>query len=261
MVSGKFSLIATPVKGLNLTGNIGLMNENSRYNALYSQFGSSSSTDGQAYVSHDRYFAVNSQLLAEYKTDFGGTLHNLEVLAGYELYKLKIQNLEGQNDHLYDPFIGELGNADGTSSILVQNTSTNTYHLWNNNDITFATWAWGGSGSIGAVEADWEVAGIGDFQGDGIDDIIVMNNKTGYMFAWENGNSSKTRWVGAVDAGDWEVAAVGDYNGDGKDDLLLRELVTGWGGLGYWGAGYAGNWVDLNARVENNQISNFAVIA
>ena len=116
MVSGKFGLTATPVKGLSLTGNVGLMNENSRYNALYSQFGGASSTDGQAYVSHDRYFAVNTQLLAEYKTDFGGTLHNLEALAGYELYKLKIQSLEGQNDHLYDPFIGELGNADGTKS-------------------------------------------------------------------------------------------------------------------------------------------------
>ena len=116
MVSGKFGLTATPVKGLSLTGNVGLMNENSRYNALYSQFGGASSTDGQAYVSHDRYFAVNTQLLAEYKTDFGGTLHNLEALAGYELYKLKIQSLEGQNDHLYDPFIGELGNSDGTKS-------------------------------------------------------------------------------------------------------------------------------------------------
>ena len=116
MVSGKFGLTVTPVKGLSLTGNVGLMNENSRYNALYSQFGGASSTDGQAYVSHDRYFAVNTQLLAEYKTDFGGTLHNLEALAGYELYKLKIQSLEGQNDHLYDPFIGELGNADGTKS-------------------------------------------------------------------------------------------------------------------------------------------------
>ena len=116
MISGKFGLIVTPVKGLSVTGNVGLMNENSRYNSLYSQFGSSSSTDGMAYVSHDRYFAVNTQLLAEYKTDFGGTLHNLEALAGYELYKLKIQSLEGQNDRLYDPFIGELGNADGTKS-------------------------------------------------------------------------------------------------------------------------------------------------
>ena len=116
MISGKFGLILTPVKGFSVTANVGLMNENSRYNSLYSQFGSSSSTDGMAYVSHDRYFAVNTQLLAEYKTDFGGTLHNLDALAGYELYKLKIQSLEGQNDRLYDPFIGELGNADGTKS-------------------------------------------------------------------------------------------------------------------------------------------------
>ena len=116
MVSGKFGLVVTPVEGLSISGNIGLMNENNRYNALYSQFGSSSSTDGQAYVSHDRYFAVNTQFIGEYKTDFGGSHHNLEALVGYELYKLKIQSLEGQNDHLYDPFIGELGNADGTKS-------------------------------------------------------------------------------------------------------------------------------------------------
>ncbi len=114
MVSGKIGLVVTPLKGLSVSANAGLMNENSRYNALYSQFGSASSVDGQTYVSHDRYFAVNSQLLAEYKTDFRGTLHNLDVLAGYELYKLKIQSLEGQNERLYDPFIGELGNADGT---------------------------------------------------------------------------------------------------------------------------------------------------
>lgn len=116
MVTGKWGLTATPVKGLSASVNVGLMNENSRYNSLYSQFANYSSTDGQAYVSHDRYFAVNSQILVEYKTDFGGTLHKLEILGGYELYKLKIQSLEGQNDHLYDPFIGELGNADGTKS-------------------------------------------------------------------------------------------------------------------------------------------------
>ena len=116
MVSGKFGVAITPVSSLSITGNVGLMNENSRQNALYSQFGNASSTDGLTYVSHERYFAVNSQILAEYKTDFGDSAHNLEALAGYELYKLKIQSLEGQNDRLYDPFIGELGNADGTRS-------------------------------------------------------------------------------------------------------------------------------------------------
>lgn len=116
MINGKWGLVLTPVEGLTLTANVGLTNDNSRYNALYSQFGSQAATDGLAYVSSDRTFAVNNQYLAEYRTDFGGSLHSFNILAGYELYRLKIQHLEGQNDHLFDPFIGELGNADGTSA-------------------------------------------------------------------------------------------------------------------------------------------------
>lgn len=115
-ISGKWGVVLTPFKGFSLTGNVGLTNENSRYNALYSRFGSYASTDGVAYVYNDRYFAVNTQLLAEYKTDFGGSPHNLDILAGYERYHLKRQWIEGQNDHLFDPSVGELGNADGTSA-------------------------------------------------------------------------------------------------------------------------------------------------
>ena len=116
MLTGKWGVVLTPVKGLSLTANIGLTNDNTRYNAMYSRFGSQSATDGLAYVSHQRTFAVNSQYLAEYKTDFGNSGHNVSVLAGYEIYSLKEQFLEGQNDHLFDPRIGELGNADGVSS-------------------------------------------------------------------------------------------------------------------------------------------------
>ena len=115
-ITGKWGVVLTPMRGLSLTANVGLTNENTRYNALYSRFGSQSSTDGLAYVSHDRTFAVNSQYLAEYRTDFNGSAHSLNVLAGYEIYKLKEQFLEGQNDRLFDPYIGELGNADGSSS-------------------------------------------------------------------------------------------------------------------------------------------------
>ena len=115
-ITGKWGVTLTPVQGLSLSANVGLTNDNSRYNALYSRFGSQSSTDGLAYVSHDRTFAVNNQYLAEYKTDFGDSGHNLNVLAGYEMYKLKEQFFEGQNDHLFNPLVGELGNADGVSS-------------------------------------------------------------------------------------------------------------------------------------------------
>ena len=115
-ITGKWGVVLTPIEGLSITANVGLTNENSRYNALYSRFGSQSATDGLAYVSHDRTFAVNSQYLAEYKTDFEGSPHNLNVLAGYEIYNLKEQFQEGQNDHLFNPYVGELGNADGSSS-------------------------------------------------------------------------------------------------------------------------------------------------
>jgi hypothetical protein len=83
------------MQGLSLTANVGLTNENSRYNALYSRFGSQSSTDGLAYVSHERSFSVNTQYLAEYKTDFNGSAHSLNALAGYELYRFKEQFMEG----------------------------------------------------------------------------------------------------------------------------------------------------------------------
>ena len=82
------------------------------------------------------------------------------------------------------------------------------------------------------------------------------------MYAWENGDADTKRWVGALDQSGWEIASVGDYNSDGKEDLLLRETTTGWGGLGYWGAAYAGNWTDLGARVETDRNgTKFSVLA
>ena len=125
VLTGKWGVVITPVKGLNLSANVGLMNDNTRGNSLYSQFGSSSSVDGAVSVSHSRYFAVNNQYLAEYKTDFGGTNHNFDVLAGFEMYKLKTQGLSGSNDHLFNPFIGELNNADGKSNRSVGSSTSN----------------------------------------------------------------------------------------------------------------------------------------
>ncbi len=155
---------------------------------------------------------------------------------------------------------GYFGNADGKSDILVKKTDENAYFLWHNEDPTFETWNWSLT-HIGSLDDDWVVAAIGDFQGDGVDDIIMWQQSTGFMYAWEDGKASNQRWVGKLDPSDWEVAAVGDYNGDGKEDLLLRELNSGWGGVGYWAGGSADNWTDLNARIETDMESKFAVIA
>ena len=120
---GKWGVVINPIKDLTLTANIGVTNDQTRYKSLSSVFASASSTDGYAYVSSSRFMSINNQFLANYRTDFGNTLHHLEVLAGYERYSYITQGLSGENDHLFDPLIGELNNAKGTKS---KDTSSST---------------------------------------------------------------------------------------------------------------------------------------
>ena len=114
---GKFGVVIIPIKNLTLQANANIYDDNTRSNALYSMFGSAASTDGGASVSHYRYFTLNQQYLAEYKTDFGGSLHNIDVLAGYEQYNYTSASLSGYNDHLFNPLVGELNNADGKKNL------------------------------------------------------------------------------------------------------------------------------------------------
>jgi len=123
VVNAKGGVVITPFKGFSLTANLGVFADNQRNNSLSSVF-AGDSNDGTAYVSHARQFTVNQQYLAEYKTDFRGSKHNFDILAGYEQYQMTYQSLSGQNDHLYDPYIGELNNADGTES-----KKTNSYSI------------------------------------------------------------------------------------------------------------------------------------
>ncbi len=120
---GKWGLILTPFKGFTLNANVGLTDDNTRYNYLYSQFGSASNVDGATSVGHSRMFTVNQQYLAEYKFNIA-EIHHFDILAGYEQYTRKYQSLDGYNDHLFNPLVGELNNADGSDNKTVESYST-----------------------------------------------------------------------------------------------------------------------------------------
>ena len=122
--TGQWAAVVTPITGLNLTAQLSATDINSRYNYLYSAFASSGSVDGEVDVEHNRTLAVNQQYLANYTHTFA-EVHNLTVLAGYEQYKIKKQNLEGYNDHLYDPFIAELNNTKGSDKKAVYSYTDN----------------------------------------------------------------------------------------------------------------------------------------
>ena len=122
---GQWGAEITPIEGLKLNANLNANSINSRYTYLYSRYASGSTTDGEAYVYSGRTFSVNQQYLANYTKQIG--LHNLSILAGYEQYKIKDQELYGDNTHLYDPFIGELDNAKGPGKDRSLGSQTDNY--------------------------------------------------------------------------------------------------------------------------------------
>ena len=111
--TGQWAAVLTPIDGLNLTANFSVSNITNRRSNLQSTFGGGSSVDGAVSITSNRYFTTNQQYLANYAKAFGK--HDIAILAGYEQYNYKEQYHYGYNDHLYNPFVGELSNAAGTS--------------------------------------------------------------------------------------------------------------------------------------------------
>ncbi|MCL6699445.1 M10 family metallopeptidase C-terminal domain-containing protein [Sphingomonas sp. NSE70-1] len=137
-------------------------------------------------------------------------------------------------------------NGDGRSDILWRNDNGQMTNWLGEADGGFA---YNDANAANVIATDWHIAGVGDFNGDGRDDIL-----------WRRDNGQMTNWLGEADGGfayndanaanviatDWRIAGVGDFNGDGRDDILWRRdngQMTNW--LGEADGGFAYN--DANA--------------
>ncbi|HZF97385.1 MAG TPA: FG-GAP-like repeat-containing protein [Pseudoxanthomonas sp.] len=86
------------------------------------------------------------------------------------------------------------------------------------------------SGHLVSVSSQaWQIAGIGDFNGDGKSDLYWRNSSSGQNDLWTmNGTSSvAVESVSTEPDQAWKIVANGDYNGDGRADILWRNDVTG----------------------------------
>jgi hypothetical protein len=80
------------------------------------------------------------------------------------------------------------------------------------------------------VSTDWKIAGVGDFNGDGKNDILWRNPTTGVIsesLAQSDGGFAYNAIVAVSVSTDWQIAGIGDFNGDGRADILWRNPVTG----------------------------------
>ena len=102
-------------------------------------------------------------------------------------------------------------------------------------------------GSTLGLDPGWEIAGVGDFNGDGRDDFLRVNEE-GYVVGEMTRVNGKfnTQVMNFLNEG-WDILGTGDFNGNGTDDVLIAnptgasETV---GLLGYWESGET--WTLIN---------------
>jgi Ca2+-binding RTX toxin-like protein len=144
-------------------------------------------------------------------------------------------------------------NGDGRDDILWQNTTNGTVTDW----LANANGGFAGNAvantNVGSV---WQVAGTGDVNGDGIDDVIWRNTATGDITDWlgqANGSFvGNTAYAHQNASVAWHIIGVGDFNGDGRTDILLRNdngKVTDW--LGNANGGFSGNLANADNSISS----------
>ena len=118
-------------------------------------------------------------------------------------------------------------NADLRSDILWRNAATGENYVYPMDGKTI----FGTEGYLRTVaDQNWLVAGVGDFNGDGKDDILWRNQLTGENYIYfMNGLSIQPNegYLRTVADLSWRIVGVADFDGDGKSDILWRNAVSG----------------------------------
>ena len=117
--------------------------------------------------------------------------------------------------------------GDGKADILWRNSATGENYIYPMNGLTIKPT----EGLIRTVpEQSWQVAGVGDLDGDRKADIVWRKSSTGenYLYPMDGLTIKSTEGpIRTVPDTAWRIRGVADLDGDGKADIVWRHSVTG----------------------------------
>ena len=140
-------------------------------------------------------------------------------------------------NYMYDVIgIGDF-NGDGADDVLLQNTMPETVDgvmVTGSGDVfVFLT------GDINSVKAGadptvaysgratggWSIVGAGDFDGDGVDDLLLTDGSGIAGWKMQAGQRVENQWFGYLGENQ-KIVGISDLNNDGTDDILLMNTAT-----------------------------------
>jgi len=106
--------------------------------------------------------------------------------------------------------------------------------VWHNQNGGILLWLMNGNAvssqvHLGNISNAWQIVGTGDFNADGVTDLLLRNAQTGAAQVWLLNTSgavtSKLNIGSSTNA--WTIVGTGDFNGDGVADILWLNWSTG----------------------------------
>ena len=121
-------------------------------------------------------------------------------------------------------------NSDGKPDVVWREETEGWVGVWLMNGLHAAASLAVSPERVGDVR--WTIAGAGDFNYDGKQDLLWQHRSEGWLAVWfldgVNMTDSLLLSPTAVRDTRWRIAAVSDTNDDGRADLIWREEESGW---------------------------------
>src|SRR5215211_7547033 len=115
-------------------------------------------------------------------------------------------------------------NGDGRDDILWRDANTGAVSNWLATPVS--SWTINDANAYAVIPDYWEILGVGDFNGDGRDDILWLgyDGRLSVSHGTQAGGFIQNAAVATLPPAGWFISSTGDFNGDGGSDILLQQI-------------------------------------